>query len=151
MSSFKAQKAMAPALMRVDGNAAFIVDKIQLGASPGLGVPAATDTIDFFLPAGSELCTLASYNDDLDSGAALLYSVGYRPVDGTNPAAVTDYFAAAGQTAFRAAGRVEYAFKPIKFEYDVYISVLIGTAAAGIAVAGSELFFIAGINQEGPK
>jgi hypothetical protein len=150
MASIKGNKALSPALMRVDGNGAFITDKVKLGASPGVATPVAADTIDFLLPAGSELCTLESYSDALDTGAALLYSVGYRPVDGTNPAASTAYFAAAGQTAHRAAVRAEYSFKPIKFDYDVYISFLIGTAQAGIT-AGNELHIIAGINQVGPK
>lgn len=151
MASIKAQKALGPAPMRVDGTAKFIVDKVVLGAAPGLGTPAAADTIDYLLPAGTQLCTLESVNDDMDSGTALLYSVGYRPVDSTaGPTAVTDYFAAAGQTAFRAAGRVEYTFKPITFEKDVYISVLIGTAPSGIS-GNPELVFIAGTNQNGPK
>lgn len=152
MASLKGQKALAPALMRVDGNGAFITDKLVLGASPGLGVPAAADTLDvLLLPAGAQLCDLFSVNDDMDSGAALLYSVGYRPVNPADgPVAVTDYFAAAGQTAFRAAGRVEYTFKPIQFEYDVYVSVLIGTAPAGIT-GNPELHFVAGIAQRGQK
>jgi hypothetical protein len=150
MSSLKGQKALAPALMRVDGNGAFITDKIALGASPGVGTPIAADTIDFLLPAGSQLCTLESVSDALDTGAALLYSVGYRPVDGVNPPASTAYFAAAGQTTHRAATRAEYVFKPIQFDYDVYISFLIGTAQAGIT-AGNELHVIAGINQRGVK
>ena len=52
----------------------------------------------------------------------------------------------------RSAGRVEYAFKPIKFEYDVYVSFLIGTAAAAI---GEITLFILGLiaspsTQDGP-
>lgn len=151
MASLKGQKATSPMAMKVNGDAVFLKDKIVLGASPGLGTPAAADTLDvLLLPAGSELCTLHSINDDADTGAALLYSVGYRPVDGSNPAAVTDYFAAAGQTAFRAAGRVAYTFKPIKFDYDVWVSVLIGTAPAGLS-GNPEIHFVAGVNQVGPK
>lgn len=150
MASIKGQKGVTQS-MRIDGTAVFLKDKVVLGAAPGSGTPSAADTLDvLFLPAGTELCTLESVNDDADSGAALLYSVGYRPVDGSNPAAVTDYFAAAGQTAFRAAGRVEYTFKPIKFDYDVWVSVLIGTAPAGIT-GNPEIVFIAGVNQVGPK
>ena len=87
----------------------------------------------------------------MDSGAALLYSVGYRPVNpAAGPTAVNGYFAAAGQTAFRAPGCVEYTFKPIQFEYTMYVSVLIGTAPAGIA-GNPEMHFIAGIAQRGQK
>lgn len=146
MASFKGQRALVPQIMRVDGSAAFINDKAVLAANP-----AATDTIDFLIPAGFELSTLRSVNDDMDTGAALLYSVGYRPVNpALGPAAVTNYFAAAGQTAFRAPGLVDYVFKPIKFETDVYVAVLIGTAATSLS-GTPELHFIAGGNMVGPK
>ncbi len=148
MASLKSQKAAAAnAVMAVDGRGAFSTDKRIITVAP-----TAADTIDFFLPAGTHLCTLATYNDDLDTGAALLYGVGYRPVSSADGslAADTAYFAAAGQTAFRAAGRVEYAFKPIKFEQDVYISILIGTAPAGIS-GSPEIHLIAGYAMVGPK
>lgn len=151
MASIKGQKATGPMQMAVNGSAVFLTDKVKLGASPGVGTPVALDTIDvLLLPAGSELCTLESVSDALDTGAALLYSVGYRPVDGSNPAAAPTYFAAAGQTTHRAASRAEYTFKPIKFDYDVWVCFTIGTAQAGIT-AGNELHVIAGINQVGPK
>jgi hypothetical protein len=146
MASLKGLKATQPPIMRVDGSAAFITDKRIFTAAP-----SAADTIDFLCPAGFQLCTLRSVNDDLDTGTALLYSVGYRPVDSSaGPTAVTDYFAAAGQTAFRAAGLVEYSFKPITFQNDVYISILIGTAPAGVT-ANNELHVIMGGNMIGPK
>lgn len=146
MASIKGLRANMPQIMRVDGTAAFITDKRIFTAAP-----AAADTIDFLCPAGFQLCTFRSINDDLDTGTTLLYSVGYRPVDSTaGPTAVTDYFAAAGQTAFRAAGLVEYSFKPITFEKDVYISFLIGTAPAGVT-ANNELHVVLGGNMNGPK
>lgn len=151
MASFKFLKALSPAIMRVDGTGVNLTDKIILGAAPGVGNPAAADTLDMLIPAGFELCELFSINDDADSGAALLYSVGYRPVNPADgPVAVTDYFAAAGQTAFRAAGRVDYTFKPIRFERDVYLSILIGTAAAGLT-GSPEIHFVAQGNMNGPK
>ena len=146
MASLKGLKATQPQIMRVDGTGVFLTDKRILAAAP-----AAADTIDFLCPAGFQLCKLWSVNDDLDTGTALLYSVGYRPVDSSaGPTAVTDYFAAAGQTAFRAAGLVDYVFKPITFQKDVYISFLIGTAAAG-QTANNELHVIMGGNMVGPK
>lgn len=150
MASLKGIKSTGSQQMQVNGAGFFLTDKVKLGASPGVGTPIAADTIDFLLPAGTELCTLESVSDALDTGAALLYSVGYRPVDGSNPAAALTYFAAAGQTTHRAASRVEYTFKPIKFDYDVFICFTIGTAQAGIT-AGNELHVIAGVNQVGPK
>lgn len=151
MASLKGQRALGPMAMRIDGTAVFLKDKIVLGAAPGLGTPAAADTLDvLLLPAGTELCTLESVNDDMDTGTTLEYGIGYRPVDGSNPAASLQYFAANATTAFRAAGRVEYTFKPIKFDYDVWVCVTIGTAPAGIS-GNPELHFIAGVNQVGPK
>jgi hypothetical protein len=151
MASLKFQKAAAPSFMPGDGRSNNITDKIVLGAAPGIGVPAAGDTLDFLLPAGVKLCDLFSINDALDTGAALLYSVGYRPVNSASSlAAAPTYFAAAGATGFRTAGRVQYTFKPIKFEEDVFITVTIGTAPAGIT-AGNELHFIADVNCEGAR
>lgn len=153
MASLKAQKALGPAPMRVDGDAIFHTDKIVLGASPGLGTPAATDTIDFLVPAGARLCQLEFVLDDCDTGAAFVFGVGYRAVNAADAAALptnATYFAAAGQTVGQAGGRLECAFKPIKFEVDVYIQLLVGTAPAGIA-ANPEIHMIAGYNCEGAK
>jgi len=146
MSSLKAQKALAPQSMRVDGTARFITDKYVAAAAP-----VAADTIDFRIPGGSELCTLEFYLDDADTGTAFVFGVGYRAVDSSSSLATSAaYFAAAGQTTGQAGGRLECSFKPIKFEEDVYIQLLVGTAPAGIAGA-PEIHMIAGINQIGPK
>jgi hypothetical protein len=151
MASLKAQKAYGPAPMRVDGDAVFHTDKIVLGASPGLGAPAGADTIDFLVPAGAQLCQLEFVLDDSDTGAAFVFGVGYRPVNAASALpANASYFAAAGQTTGQAGGRLECAFKPIKFEEDVYIQLLVGTAPAGIA-GNPEIHMIAGYNCVGPK
>lgn len=153
MASFKGQRALAPANMRVDGNAVCLVDKIVLGAAPGLGTPVATDTLDFFMPAGAEVYGLAFQIDDADTGAAFVFGVGYRAVDPANATALptnNTYFAAAGQTTAQAGGRLTCAFKPIKFEVDAYIQLLVGTGPAGIA-GNPEFVMIAEINQKGPK
>ena len=99
MASFKGQKANNAAPMRVDGTAAYVIDKAVLGASPGLGTPVATDTIDFRISAGSILTELAFQLDDCDTGSAFVFGVGYRAVD-TNSSLTpsSTYFAAAGQT-----------------------------------------------------
>lgn len=151
MASIKAQKALAPAIMRVDGNAAFINDKVVLGASPGLGTPVAADTIDFRIPGGSRVCDLQFFLDDSDTGAAFLFGIGYRAVDTLSTLTPSStYFAAAGQTTGQAGGRLECAFKPIKFEEDVFIQIVVGTAPAGIA-GNPEIHMIAGVIQEGQK
>lgn len=151
MASIKAQRAAAPKSMTCDGDAIFETDKVVLGASPGLGTPAAADTIDFLIPAGAQVCQLEFVLDDCDTGAAFVFGVGYRAATtGSSLATNATYFAAAGQTVGQAGGRLECAFKPIKFEEDVYIQLLVGTAPAGIA-ANPEIHMVAGYNQVGPK
>lgn len=153
MASLKALLAAAKAMMQPgDGRAIFLHDKVVLGASPGLGTPAAADTIDFFVPAGTKVNTLEFILDDSDTGAAFVFGVGYRPVSSADGslAASTAYFAAAGQTTGQAGGRLECSFKPIVFEQDVYISLLVGTAPAGIA-GNPEIHMIAGCSAVGAK
>lgn len=151
MPSLKAQKATAPGFMPVTGAGAFNTDKAVLGASPGLGTPIAGDTIDFLQPGGSQVCSLEFILDDCDTGTAFVFSVGYRPVNSQSAlAAAPAYFAAAGQTTGQAGGRLECAFKPIKFEEDVFICLTVGTAPAGIA-ANPEIHMVAGYNCVGQK
>lgn len=151
MASIKAQRAAAPKFMDVDGCAVFETDKVVLGASPGLGTPAAADTIDFLIPAGAQLCDLAFVLDDCDTGIAFVFGVGYRAATtGSTLATNATYFAAAGQVTGQAGGRLECSFKPIKFEEDVYVQLLVGTAPAGIA-GNPEIHIIAGYNCNGPK
>ena len=151
MASLKSQRALHPAQMNVTGDAKGILDKIVLGASPGVGTPVATDTIDFFCPAGAEVYGLAFQLDDCDTGAAFVFGVGYRAVNsGSSLATNNTYFAAAGQTTGQAGGRLTCAFKPIKFEEDVYIQLLVGTGPAGIS-GNPEIHMILEANQVGPK
>ena len=153
MASIKAQKANAPKYMTCDGDFVFECDKIVLGASPGLGTPAAADTLDFFIPAGAQVADLSFFLDDCDTAATFVFGVGYRAVDPANATALptnATYFSAAGQTTGQAGGRLECAFKPIKFEVDVYIQLLVGTAPTGIA-GNPEIHIIAGYNCIGPK
>lgn len=150
MASLKAQRALHPAIMRNDGNAAAILDKAVLGAG-ALGTPAATDTIDFLCPAGAEVYGLAFQLDDCDTGTTFVFGVGYRPVrSGSSLTPSSTYFAAAGQTTGQAGGRLTCNFKPIKFEEDVYIQLVVGTAPTGIA-ANPEIHMILECNQKGPK
>ncbi len=153
MASIKSQKFAAPQLMRVDGNGAVLTDKVVLGASPGLGTPASADTIDFPMPAGALLTELAFQLDDSDTGAAFVFGVGYRakdPADATVLPTSAAYFAAAGQTTGQAGGRLTCNFKPIKFEVEAVIQLLVGTAPAGIS-GNPEIHMIAGYAQQGVK
>lgn len=148
-ASLKAQRATAPQFMPNDGRGHWVSDKATLGAGQ-LGTPAAADTIDFRLVAGQRLFDLAFVNDDCDTGAAFVGSIGYRPVDsGSTLTPSTNYFAASG-AIFQSPGRLECSFKPIKFEEDVYIQIVVGTAPAGIS-GNPEIHMVAGVNAEGPK
>lgn len=134
MASIKALKALAPKYMTGDGDGAFETDKVVFGASPGVGTPAAADTIDFRVPGGAHLMNLKFILDDCDTGTAFVFGVGYRAVDTSSSLATNaTYFAAAGQTTGQAGGTLTCSFKPIKFEEDVYIQLLVGTAPAGIS------------------
>lgn len=152
MASLKFQKATAPAFMPGDGRSENITDKIVLGAAPGTGTPAVNDTLDFLLPGGAQLCDLFSVNDPLDTNGTptLQYQVGYRPVNSASALAANPTYFSATATAARAAGRVQYTFKPIKFEEDVFVTVTIVAVSATLP-AGAELHFVADVNCEGMK
>jgi len=155
MASLKSQKALSPQPMRVDGTAVSIIDKIVLGlastAAGAVGTPAAADTIDFRVPAGAQVSQLAFQIDDSDTGTTFVFGVGYRAVDTSSSlAASSTYFAAAGQTTGQAGGRLICAFKPIIFQEDVYVQMVVGTAPTGIS-GNPEIWMICDINQLGPK
>ena len=153
MASFKAQKALGPAYMQLEGSAFFATDKIILGATPGLGSPAPADTIDFLIPAGARLAKLDFFLDDCDTGATFLFGVGYRTVNLADAIALptnATYFAAAGQAIGQTGGGLKCIFKPIKFEVDVYVQLLVGAAPAGLA-GNPEIHIIAGYDCEGVK
>jgi hypothetical protein len=150
MASLKSQKATAPAFMPGDGRAMTITDKAVLGAG-NLGTPAAADTIDFFVPGGTKVTDLHLVLDDCDTGAAFVFGVGYRPVNSASALAPSSsYFAAAGQTTGQAGGKLDCSFKPIKFEEDVYVQVVVGTAPAGIS-GNPEIHMVASGISEGIK
>lgn len=155
MASLKSQKALSPQPMRVDGTAVALVDKIVLGLASGaagaVGTPAATDTIDFRVPAGAQVTQMAFQLDDSDTGTTFVFGAGYRAVDTSSSLATNaTYFAAAGQTTGQAGGRLICAFKPITFQEDVYIQLLVGTAPTGIS-GNPEIWMICDANQIGPK
>lgn len=145
MADIFALKATSPGPMRVDGTAVGVLDKVVLtGVSP-----ATADVLLYRLPAGLEVFELAVITDDLDSGTAILFGVGYRPCKtGSALAANATYFAAAGQTTAQAGGRLECVFKPIKFDEDVYVTITVGTGGAG-SNTGKEVHVVAQGNQVG--
>jgi hypothetical protein len=153
-ASLKAQLAAArTAPAPVDGRAVFITDKAVLGAAAGggVGTPALTDTIDFFIPAGTKVCDLAFVVDDADTGTTFQVSIGYRAVSTSDGSLATNttYFAAAAAFA-QAAGRVECTFKPILFQQDVWLMLTVTAAPTGIS-GNPEIHMIAGCQSEGSK
>lgn len=129
MTTLFAQKAKAPAFMPVDGCGISLVDKYAVAVNPTAG-----DVINLVrIPAGTEVSMVQIQGDDLDSNGApaIVFRAGYAPCDSTSGlAANSTYFAAAGQTLLQAGGRLNCAFKPIKFEEDVFLTVTVNTASA---------------------
>ncbi len=123
--------------MQAFGNSVTYLGKVALAANP-----VAADVIRVCqIPAGAEISSILMANTDLDSnaGPTFVHSIGYAPVNVANgPAAVADYFAAAGQTNLQAAnvGKLYAGFDAIKFEFPVHLTLTVGTAAATFA-AGS--------------
>lgn len=120
-----------PQFMDSDGCGANWVSTALVTASTQL---TATSTIEFPIPGGAEVTDVQLQTDDLDSGAAMLFSLGYAPVkDGSTLVASPAYFAAAGQTTAQAGGRLRCSFQPITFNEPVKLVLTIGTAPAGLA------------------
>lgn len=112
-----------------------------------------TDTVDLVRVAGgTKLVELLIWNGDLDTGATLQFSLGYRPANsGGVLVASTTYFAAAGQTTWQSAvlgsAPTRYAFVPIDFNEDVYITATITASAAGIAASPTITTLARGISR----
>lgn len=100
---------------------------------------ALNDTLDLIrLARGTRLQELLKTNGDLDTGTTLQYKLGFRKVDPDG--ALTDdddYFAAAGATDLQAAvtlaSPTRYNFAPITFDEDVFITLTVTAAAAGVS------------------
>ena len=149
MTAFKGNKASAPQLMRGDGGAIFLDDKITLTANI-----TAADTIDFRIPAGMRVDDVSIGGDRIDTNGAptLVFSAGYTPVDTTSALAPSlAYFLPAGQTALSVAvpARARASFKPITFEEDVWLRLSLPAVAATF-VAGDVYAVIGGV-MNGPK
>jgi hypothetical protein len=112
-------------------------------AEPAAG--AADDVIRLVrIPAGATVTGVEIVSDALDSGNTLAVKVGFEPVDATEgPAADDDFFAQAGSTALRTAGRTAFVFHPLKFERDVYLIATV-TAAATTFAAGKVSAIVTG-------
>lgn len=147
MPAFISAKYSQPKPMRVDSTSTFFTDTAAV--TTGL---VANDTVDFVLPAGTDLFTLIFDIPDLDSNGApaILFRAGYRKLNASDTlVAVDNYFAAAGQTTAQTGGRLNCVFAPIKFDVDVIVGLTINTTAA-TPVAGT-IRMTAGYNQVGAR
>lgn len=120
-----------PQFMAGDGCAATWISQALVTSATQL---TATSTLEFPIPGGAEVADVQIQTDDLDSGAAIVFSVGYAPVkDGSTLTAAPAYFAAAGQTTAQAGGRLRCAFQPVYFKEPAKLVITVGTAPAGLA------------------
>jgi hypothetical protein len=148
MPTFFAKKATAPAFMPVNGGAVSLVDSFRPAANF-----TAADVVNLVrIPAGTEVSVVQVQGDDLDTNGSptIVFRLGYAPCNaGSALAAVDNYFAAAGQTTLQAGGRLNCAFKPIKFEEDVWLTMTVNTASA--TFAAGDIFGIVLGAAVGPK
>lgn len=79
------------------------------------------------IPAGAYVTDMDLVFDD--TGTGVTAKLGYSPVNSADgPAAVDDYWLAAGQDLATAAGRLRSASQPIRFEFDVYVVLTVAGA-----------------------
>jgi hypothetical protein len=120
--------------MQAFGNAVVLDGSIALSANP-----TAADVLRIMrIPAGTKVSAVMLANTDLDTNGTptFVHSLGYAPVNSSDgPAASAAYFAAAGQTNLQAAneGKLYCKFAAIQFDFDVYLTATVGTAAATFA------------------
>lgn len=147
MAQIKSRGFTRPMLQHVDGRAAVLLDKFTLAANP-----TAADTLDAKIPAGFEIAEVKIQMDDLDTNGSptIVFGVGYAPVNAASTLTPNaTYFAPVGRTTGQTGGRLECAFKPIKFEEDVYLRITIGTASATFAAGDVDTIVVG--NCVGPK
>ena len=103
---------------------------------------ATTDVIVLMdVPAGVRLETLRFYNEDMDTGASVVYDIGYRTkmVDGTQTD--LDYFSNDATTLQAATTSwQELVFEPVMFNEPVEIVLIASVAPAG--QSGSKSIFV---------
>jgi len=107
-----------------------------------------SDRLDVLrVPRGVRLTELFNTNGDLDTDGspALAYKVGYRKVNTDGALTDDDDYFGASLTALRApvtgAAPTRYAFAPIVFDEDVFITVTPTTGATAQAAAADVTFY----------
>lgn len=146
MASIKSKKFFAPKFMAGDGCGTTYVDDIDLATAP-----AVNDTLEFHVPAGTQLHSLAFDWDDIDSNGTPLfaYKVGYKSVAAEPTLTANDSYFGTGFTGGRTAGRVACSFKPITFNEPV--AIVITVTAAPATFAAGNVAMIAESNCVGVK
>lgn len=106
----------------------------------GSVTPAAGVSGDVYrpviIPAGVDVTDIDIISDKLDSSGTpvIACKVGYSPLQPADgPTADDAYFAAAGATLLRNAGRTSLAFQPIRFEKPVYLIITLTASPAAFA------------------
>lgn len=138
------------AFMQAFGNTVTEVDTVTVSAAL-----AQNDTVDLIrIARGTKLISLETFNTDVDTGtAALAYKIGYRKVDSTGSLTDDDdYFGSsltAWQAAVAASAPTRYAFAPITFDEDVYITATCTTAANALSTAATITTIAQGIARGG--
>lgn len=121
MATIKAQGALNPKSMRVDGTAIHIYDKAVL--------PSIGDVGEFAIPAGLEIMQL----DVRSSAGTMTFSAGVRPVRSDSLIATNaTFFAAAGQ-AFTGGNKL-VPVAAVKFDEDVILTITTAVAAGTVEV-----------------
>jgi hypothetical protein len=97
-----------------------------------------TDVVDLVRVAGgTKLCELLIWNGDHDTGATLQVNIGYRKCNTGGVLADNLTFFAAASTQFQAAvagsAPTRFAFVPLTFNEDVFITLTVSASAAGVA------------------
>ena len=121
------------AFMQSFGNTVTEVDVATPAAALGIG-----DTIDLVRVAGgTKLFSLETFNGDLDTGTTLQFKLGYRKCNrGGVLTDDDDYFGATliiWQATVLGSARTRWAFSPIDFNEDVYITATVTAAATGLS------------------
>ena len=134
MATQKSRQFAAPKFMPGDGCAAYLTD-----SAVNAGALASTDTLEFHVPAGAEVCDLRVVGTQSSASA----TVGYQPVTAGEFTGSAAYF---GTITIGTTGVQLLNFKPIKFEREAKIVI---TLAA--ALAAGETTVVVGYNSNGVK
>lgn len=118
MATVQSRAFTAPKFMPVDGGAACIHD-----TAVNTGALAATDTLEFSVPAGAEVTNLRIVGTASSAGA----SVGYQPAVAGEFTGSAAYF---GTMTIGTTGVALLSFKPVKFEREAKIVITLAAALA---------------------